>query len=328
METQQNSCNIYQLAPGFRFHPTDEELIVHYLRNKVTSLPIQACIVAEVDLYKFNPWDLPRKAAYGEKEWFFFTPRERKYPNGARPNRKAASGYWKATGTDKPIFTCCGSQTIGVKKALVFYKGQPANDTKTNWIMHEYRLLENMFQPSLERGPMTLDDWVLCRVRQKDDTQKKMWQGQNSYKAEPLGLIPKVAEPCPKIINPSPDTVTEYLNNGCPLLAYILAAQEVPRVENRSTLSCGDGNVNENSSTGILSSVILQGGSVNNNSSTPIHKDITVFQTSVVADSCISNLISPLKRKKPNEEHADYEYPGQSNRKLNTFNPNIFTYGY
>ncbi|RZC76899.1 hypothetical protein C5167_001034 [Papaver somniferum] len=233
------------------------------------------------------------KATYGENEWFFFTPRERKYPNGARPNRKAASGYWKATGTDKPILTSCGSHTIGVKKALVFYK----------------------------------DDWVLCRVRKKDDTQRKMWQGQSSYKAEPLGLIPKVAEPCPKIINPSPDTVTEYLNNGCPLLAYILAAHEVPRVENRSTLNCGDGNVNKNNSTGILSGGSLQGGNVNNYSITSIQKDMTVLQTSVVADSCISNLINPLKRK-PNEEHADYEYPGQSNRKLNTFNPNMFTYGY
>ncbi|KAI3995173.1 hypothetical protein MKX01_031975 [Papaver californicum] len=311
METQQNSSNIYQLAPGFRFHPTDEELIVHYLRNKVTSLPIQACIVAEVDLYKFNPWDLPKKATYGEKEWFFFTPRERKYPNGARPNRKAASGYWKATGTDKPILTSCGSQTIGVKKALVFYKGHPANDTKTNWIMHEYRLLENMFQPSRERGvrgPMTLDDWVLCRVRQKDDTQRNLWQGQSSYRAEPLGLFPKVAERCSNMINPSPDTVTEYFNNGCPLLAYILAAQEVPRVEKRSTLSFRDGNVNDNNSTGIRSSISYQGGNVNNNSSSSIHKDITVLQTSVIAESCVSNLISPLKRK-PNEEHANSEYP-------------------
>lgn len=89
------------------------------------------------------------KALFGEKEWYFFSPRDRKYPNGARPNRAAASGYWKATGTDKTIVASlpCGGRSqeniIGVKKALVFYKGKPPKGIKTNWIMHEYRLVDN-----------------------------------------------------------------------------------------------------------------------------------------------------------------------------------------
>ncbi|KAI4350386.1 hypothetical protein L6164_004845 [Bauhinia variegata] len=91
------------LPPGFRFHPTDEELILHYLRKKVASVPLPVSIIAEVDIYKCDPWDLPAKAAFGEKEWYFFSPRDRKYPNGARPNRAAASGYWKATDNNKPI---------------------------------------------------------------------------------------------------------------------------------------------------------------------------------------------------------------------------------
>jgi hypothetical protein len=83
------------------------------------------------------------KATFGEQEWYFFSPRDRKYPNGARPNRAATSGYWKATGTDKPIVTSNGAQKVGVKKALVFYGGKPPKGIKTNWIMHEYRLINN-----------------------------------------------------------------------------------------------------------------------------------------------------------------------------------------
>ncbi|KAJ4848077.1 hypothetical protein Tsubulata_015473 [Turnera subulata] len=174
------------LPPGFRFHPTDEELILHYLRKKVASTPFPVSIIADVDIYKFDPWELPGKAALGEKEWYFFSPRDRKYPNGARPNRAAASGYWKATGTDKVIMASSampgggggggaghvvGQENIGVKKALVFYKGRPPKGVKTNWIMHEYRLADT---PSYNNKPMKpkdssmrLDDWVLCRIYKK-----------------------------------------------------------------------------------------------------------------------------------------------------------------
>ncbi|CAL5351123.1 unnamed protein product [Camellia sinensis] len=124
MEKKPNS-NI-QLPPGFRFHPTDEELIVHYLRNKATSSSLPAAIIAEVDLYKCNPWELSRKALFGEKEWYSFIPRDRKYPNGVRPNRMEASGYWKATGTDKPICSSCRARIIGVKKALVLLYRTPS----------------------------------------------------------------------------------------------------------------------------------------------------------------------------------------------------------
>lgn len=78
-------------------------------------------------------------ALYGEKEWYFFSPRDRKYPNGSRPNRSAGSGYWKATGADKPIGL---PKPVGIKKALVFYAGKAPRGEKTNWIMHEYRLAD------------------------------------------------------------------------------------------------------------------------------------------------------------------------------------------
>ncbi|MCO5596870.1 hypothetical protein L7F22_050940 [Adiantum nelumboides] len=155
------------LPPGFRFYPTDEELVVHYLCKKAASEPFTIPIIAEIELYKFDPWDLPERALFGEKEWYFFSPRDRKYPNGSRPNRAAGTGYWKATGTDKPILTMAGSKKVGVKKALVFYRGKAPKGVKTNWIMHEYRLADSAARSAKKKGTLRLDDWVLCRIYKK-----------------------------------------------------------------------------------------------------------------------------------------------------------------
>ncbi|PHU07559.1 NAC domain-containing protein 55 [Capsicum chinense] len=155
------------LPPGFRFYPTDEELLVQYLCKKVAGHNFPLQIIGEIDLYKFDPWVLPSKAMFGEKEWYFFSPRDRKYPNGSRPNRVAGSGYWKATGTDK-VITSQGRK-VGIKKALVFYVGKAPKGSKTNWIMHEYRL----FETSRKNGSSKLDEWVLCRIYKKNSSGPK-----------------------------------------------------------------------------------------------------------------------------------------------------------
>lgn len=173
-----------QLPPGFRFHPTDEELVMHYLCRKCASQSISVPIIAEIDLYKFDPWDLPGLALYGEKEWYFFSPRDRKYPNGSRPNRAAGTGYWKATGADKPIGV---PKPIGIKKALVFYAGKAPKGEKTNWIMHEYRLAD-VDRSARKKNSLRLDDWVLCRIYNKKGTIEKrpppVYGGVNNFPAK------------------------------------------------------------------------------------------------------------------------------------------------
>ncbi|XVF60577.1 hypothetical protein PTKIN_Ptkin08bG0059000 [Pterospermum kingtungense] len=159
-----------ELPPGFRFHPTDEELITHYLSKKVLNSCFCAIAIGEVDLNKCEPWDLPRRAKMGEKEWYFFCVRDRKYPTGLRTNRATEAGYWKATGKDKEIFKA--KTLVGMKKTLVFYKGRAPKGEKSNWVMHEYRL-EGKY--SIYNLPKTAkNEWVICRVFQKSPGGKKV----------------------------------------------------------------------------------------------------------------------------------------------------------
>lgn len=92
-------------------------------------------------------------ASTGEKEWYFYCPRDRKYRNSVRPNRVTAAGFWKATGTDRPIYSTEGTKCIGLKKSLVFYKGRAARGIKTDWMMHEFRL-PTLTDPSLPKKPI------------------------------------------------------------------------------------------------------------------------------------------------------------------------------
>lgn len=159
------------MLPGFRFHPTDEELVGFYLRRKVQQKPISIELIKQLDIYKYDPWDLPKLAAVGEKEWYFYCPRDRKYRNSARPNRVTGAGFWKATGTDRPIYSSEGSKCIGLKKSLVFYKGRAAKGVKTDWMMHEFRLpsITDSTAPKrfLDKHIPPNDSWAICRIFKK-----------------------------------------------------------------------------------------------------------------------------------------------------------------
>ncbi|KAG6482501.1 transcription factor JUNGBRUNNEN 1-like [Zingiber officinale] len=167
--------------PGFRFHPTDEELLSFYLRRKVRRKAFSIDLIREIDIYKHDPWDLPKVGGGGvEKEWYFFCLRGRKYRNSIRPNRVTGSGFWKATGIDRSIYggSGGGDACIGLKKSLVYYRGSAGKGTKTDWMMHEFRLPPLSDNNNNNEKQSTLQDhqaeiWTICRIFKRASSCKK-----------------------------------------------------------------------------------------------------------------------------------------------------------
>ncbi|KAL2254931.1 UNVERIFIED_CONTAM: NAC domain-containing protein 22 [Sesamum indicum] len=154
--------------PGFRFHPTEEELLNFYLKSMVFGKKLRGDIIGFLNIYNHDPRELPGLAKIGEREWYFFVPRDRKHGSGGRPNRTTEHGFWKATGSDRQIRSISDpKKMLGLKKTLVFYQGRAPRGTKTDWVMNEYRLPDKYSPPK---------DIVLCKIYRKATSLKELEQ--------------------------------------------------------------------------------------------------------------------------------------------------------
>ncbi|XWS62591.1 hypothetical protein CRYUN_Cryun06bG0024100 [Craigia yunnanensis] len=185
--------------PGFRFHPTEEELLDFYLRNMIYGKKLRCDIIGFLNIYHHDPWDLPGLSKIGEREWYFFVPRDRKHGSGGRPNRTTENGFWKATGSDRKIVSLSDpKRIIGLKKTLVFYKGRAPRGSKTDWVMNEYRLPDGCPLPK---------EIVLCKIYRKATSLKVLEQRaaqeeelktMNTSPSSPLSSLENISFCSPK----------------------------------------------------------------------------------------------------------------------------------
>ncbi|CAH2075738.1 unnamed protein product, partial [Thlaspi arvense] len=156
-------------APGFRFYPTEEELILFYLHNKLhgNKQDIDS-VIPVLCIYQFNPSDLPGKFEISVTEFpesllgngvvvtqsngFFFIPRQERELRGGRPTRLSHSGYWKASGSPSYVYSS-NNQAIGIKTSMVFYLGRFPTGRKTEWKMNEYKAIDGDAPTSKDAVP-------------------------------------------------------------------------------------------------------------------------------------------------------------------------------
>ncbi|CAL5213663.1 unnamed protein product [Lathyrus oleraceus] len=167
-DTNNNNNNNVNLPPGFRFYPTDEELVVHFLHRKASLLPCHPDVIPDLDLYPFDPWQLQGRALEEGNQWYYYSRRTQ--------NRISNNGYWMPMGMDEQVVTSSSNKRVGMKKYYVFHIGQAPHGNKTNWIMQEYRLSDSSSSSSSRSSSKRKSHpksehsrWVICRVYERDE---------------------------------------------------------------------------------------------------------------------------------------------------------------
>ncbi|XP_071686512.1 uncharacterized protein [Rutidosis leptorrhynchoides] len=178
---------------GYRFKPTDEELVSHYLLPKIKNLVVPKSKIWDVNVYEKHPKDLAESyPEVKEGEWYFFTSRNRRGLTGTRPCRKAGPGYWKASTPVKDIKSNNDGKRIGGKMLLVYLEGKSGYGAKTDWHMHEYVIHGHT--------DMKFDDYVLCKITNKKYKKKRNVVNQqlNGSSNDPAnGLVNQQAHAVP-----------------------------------------------------------------------------------------------------------------------------------
>ncbi|KAK1431579.1 hypothetical protein QVD17_08039 [Tagetes erecta] len=223
--TKEDMNTFSHVPPGFRFHPTDEELVDYYLRKKINSRRIDLDVIRDIDLYKIEPWDLQELCRLGteeQNEWYFFSHKDKKYPTGTRTNRATTAGFWKATGRDKAIYS--KHDLVGMRKTLVFYKGRAPNGQKSDWIMHEYRLETD------ENATTTQEEgWVVCRVFKKRlPTMRRASEHESPIWYEDH----QVSSFIPEIDSPNQNNSLSHLMNANYQYPYGSCKKELDQLQN------------------------------------------------------------------------------------------------
>ncbi|KAF9614390.1 hypothetical protein IFM89_018289 [Coptis chinensis] len=160
-----------RMPPGFRFQPSDLELVEYYLGRTIRGQPLPFHIPVQ-DLYAQEPWKLFEGSS--ATELYFFTWIKKKFNGGKYFNRTVGTvGTWVQQYDHAVVSTKNDEcRKVGSKRHLNFIlgSGKAKKPGQESWIMHEYVLASNHFEESGDDQ----DILVLCKIhrgRENKDTK-------------------------------------------------------------------------------------------------------------------------------------------------------------
>nr|QSD99830.1 NAC family transcription factor [Melilotus albus] len=125
-----------QLPVGFRFDPTDQELVDYYLIRKVCNQPLPISLL-EIDVFQSEPWRLPEDNRTSSKQmrYYFFDTRNLRFENmNLRP---AGNGEWRLLKRNEEL-ALSNKHFIGRKNTFVFSRMEGNQVVMTQWRMDEF----------------------------------------------------------------------------------------------------------------------------------------------------------------------------------------------
>ncbi|KAK7289965.1 hypothetical protein RIF29_04036 [Crotalaria pallida] len=152
--------NDRNLAPaGFRFSPKDEDLVNLYLKKKAFGEQVPHNVIQDMDVFQNNPSFLPGGGKLFLDVKFGFNKTRRPVLVNMHEQIAAGLGYWRTEERTEKIIVYGNDKLIGIKNTFVFWEGNGTLQTKTKWVMHEFRLVNHTTLTMLK-----VSDWAVYRV--------------------------------------------------------------------------------------------------------------------------------------------------------------------
>ncbi|GJN25152.1 hypothetical protein PR202_gb12944 [Eleusine coracana subsp. coracana] len=188
------------MPPGYKFIPSDEDIVVRYLRCRALNQPLPSAFITDKDILNHNPWDLLPGAFI---QHIFYTQWFHLFAPSASDICVAINvliGFFLVS-----IARCRGGGRsriqllVGLKRTQVFYLGKaPAVFSSKNFIVSHQ--VEDHLQkhddpadalhgtaPSIENTPILLnpdESWVVCRIHKSRKRTPPVVIGSSSCPGE------------------------------------------------------------------------------------------------------------------------------------------------
>ncbi|ONI01333.1 hypothetical protein PRUPE_6G134000 [Prunus persica] len=178
-----------RVPPGYHFCPSEQELLLYYLRPKVNAeeVPGENHVVFDFNLYSDQPrkiWDHFQTTRQNDlkmsNDLYLFTELQTKTTNGSRVSRTVGSGTWKGEDGGKKICAPGTDHVIGIKKRFRYENKGSAEHGK--WLMNEFELGQSLIHNRQAKK------YVLCLLRKKEEPEKKRKEPEEEDRRQVLCL--------------------------------------------------------------------------------------------------------------------------------------------